>query len=361
MVSKEEIKDTINYWVEEYVGPKRGEEILITADNETNKMVLELVTEMVSQKGARVVVCLVPPAVVEGAEEGSHIGQRFIEMPRILFEARKAADKLIDLGGIPDHNPYVTRLDYEYKARRYTLQRGSKRPEFLLTENARYPRAIMVEVARKVFEKLWASRNFRLLHPWGTDLTFEAIPGNWGHPNANMPASGWGKYRLGRAVIGCNPPETCNGVVVTKYCKDLGGDLKQPLKVKFVDGWAEEVEGGVEAEKVKVLVEEDRNNRRIQEIMMGLNPKSSAYNEVGKITYEGSNGAGNIHIAIGREVGRFTSTQHITIAFLPKVTLYADGEYLIKEGRLTVLDDQEIRKVAARYGDPDKLLSQIDL
>jgi hypothetical protein len=54
-----------------------------------------------------------------------------------------------------------------------------------------------------------------------------------------------------------------------------------------------------------------------------------------KVTYEGTAGAGNIHVAIGREVGRYASSQHITIAFLPKVTLYADGEYLInhKMGR----------------------------
>ncbi len=364
MVTKEDIRDTLNYWVDEYVRAKKGEDILITADEKTNKMVLEVVTELVSQRGARVTVCMVPPPpLAEGAEEGSHIGEKFIEMAPSLYEARKVADKLIDLGGIPDHNPYVTSLDYDYKARRYHLQHGNKRAEYLLTEFARFPRAIMVETARKVFEKVRAARTFRLVHPWGTDLTFEAIPGNWGPPNGSMPASGWGKYRLGRAVIGCNAPETCNGVVVSRYSKDLGGDLKQAIKVKFADGWAEEVEGGEEAAKVRSLIGDDRNNRRIQEIMMGLNPKASAYKdaEKKKLTYDGTAGAGNIHIAIGREVGRFASSQHITVAFLPKVTLYADKEYLIKEGRLTVLDDPEVRKVAAKYGDPDKLLKQVDL
>ncbi len=362
MVTEEDIRDTLNYWVDEYVRAKKGEDILITADEKTNKMVLEVVTELVSQRGARVTVCMVPPPpLAEGAEEGSHIGEKFIEMDPFLYEARKAANKLIDLGGIPGHNPYVTSLDYDYKARRHNLLHGDKKPEYLLTEFARFPRAIMLEIARKVFEKLRATLTYRLVHPWGTDLTFEAIPGNWGPPNGSMPVSGWGKYRLGRAVIGCNAPETCNGVVVSRYSKDLGGDLKQPVKVKFVDGWAEEVEGGEEAAKVRALIGDDRNNRRIQEIMMGLNPKASAYKENKKLTYDGTSGTGNVHIAIGREVGRFASSQHITIAFLPKVTLYVGGEYLIKEGRLTVLDDPEVRKVAAKYGDPDKLLKQVDL
>lgn len=94
---------------------------------------------------------------------------------------------------------------------------------------------------------------------------------------------------------------------------------------------------------------------------MGLNAKASAYKAPGKLTYDGTAGAGNIHVAIGREVGRYASSQHITPAFLPAVTLTADGEYLIKDGRLTVFDDPDIRKVAAKYGDPDKLLAQVDL
>jgi hypothetical protein len=31
---------------------------------------------------------------------------------------------------------------------------------------------------------------------------------------------------------------------------------------------------------------------------------------------------------------------------------------VIKRGRLTVLDDPEVRKVAARYGDPDEILKE---
>ena len=141
----------------------------------------------------------------------------------------------------------------------------------------------------------------------------------------------------------------------------MGGDLKEPLTVKFVDGWAEEITGGEEAARITSIIGEDRNNRRVQEIMMGLNPKASAYKETGKLTYDGTSGAGNVHFAIGREVGRYASSQHITIAFLPRVTLYADKERLIDDGRLTVLDDPDVRKVAAKYGDPDKLLQQVDL
>ncbi len=123
----------------------------------------------------------------------------------------------------------------------------------------------------------------------------------------------------------------------------------------------EEATGGEGAKKIEALIAGDRYNRRIQEITMGLNPKATAYRKDGRITYYGSPGAGNIHVAIGREVGRYASSQHITIAFMPKVTLYADSCLLINKGRLTVLDDPSMRDFASHYGDPDKLLSQIDL
>jgi 2,5-dihydroxypyridine 5,6-dioxygenase len=362
MITKEDIKDTLNYWLDEYVKAKKGEDILIAADDKTNTMVLEAVTELLSQRGVRVTICMVPaPPLAEGAEAGSHIGEKFIEMAPSFYEARKAAGKMIDLGGVPAHNPYVTVLDYEAKARRHSLQHGNRKAEYLLTEFARFPRAIMLETGLKVLSKVRTARTFRLLHPWGTDITFEALPGNWGPRNGSMPASGWGKYRLGRGVIGCNAPETCNGVVVSRYSKDVGGDLKEPVTIRFVDGWAEEITGGEAAAKLNSFMSEDRNNRRIQEIMMGLNPKASAYKENGKLTYDGTAGAGNIHIAVGREVGRYASSQHVTPAFLPRVTLYADGELLINDGRLTVLDDPEVRKIAARYGEPDTLLKQVDL
>ena len=35
-----------------------------------------------------------------------------------------------------------------------------------------------------------------------------------------------------------------------------------------------------------------------------------------------------------------------------------DGTKLVENGRLTVLDDPEVRRVAAKYGNPDELLRE---
>jgi hypothetical protein len=44
--------------------------------------------------------------------------------------------------------------------------------------------------------------------------------------------------------------------------------------------------------------------------------------------------------------------------FFYHVNFEVDGEKLVDRGRLTVLDDPEVRRVAAKYGDPDELLRE---
>ena len=97
------------------------------------------------------------------------------------------------------------------------------------------------------------------------------------------------------------------------------------------------------------------------EIMTGFNPKISAYTPEGEVTYYGSRGAGNTHVATGREVGKYKSSQHVTPGFLPGVSFYVDGEMIIDNGKILFFNDPELRKVAEKYGDPDELFTQVDV
>jgi hypothetical protein len=45
--------------------------------------------------------------------------------------------------------------------------------------------------------------------------------------------------------------------------------------------------------------------------------------------------------------------------FVTEPTLTVDGVPLLDKGYLTVLDDPQVRAVAAKYGDPDELLLQV--
>ncbi len=76
--------------------------------------------------------------------------------------------------------------------------------------------------------------------------------------------------------------------------------------------------------------------------------------------------AGVFHIAVGMTAGGFTAEftnkhgypVHHKDFVIYRPTLTVDGELIIDRGHLTALDDPEIRAIAARYGDPDKLLKQ---
>ena len=52
------IKETLENWVDEWAQVKKGEKVLITADDRTDKMVLETVTQLAIEKGAKVSVCI---------------------------------------------------------------------------------------------------------------------------------------------------------------------------------------------------------------------------------------------------------------------------------------------------------------
>ena len=76
--------------------------------------------------------------------------------------------------------------------------------------------------------------------------------------------------------------------------------------------------------------------------------------------------AGLFHIAVGTTAGGFTAEftnehgypVHHKDFVIYRPTLTVDGEVIIERGHLTALDDPEIRAIAAKYGDPDKLLKQ---
>ncbi len=367
MAKMQQLVGVLKVWIDEWAQVKGGEDVLVVADTKTDQTVLDLVVMLATERGARVTTCIAPPMpVASGAMEGSHIGEKYAPLPKPLFEAVKAADRVLTLGGTSGHNLYWHILNYEYKAPTIPLGPGASDPDWLLSEASRFPRELLRQIDLKFSRIVQEGKLFRLTHPVGTDLTFTALPGNWTsidnippYPAPSKVMFVW--HPLGRGATGANPPETADGIVVSPYCKDLGGALKEPVKFTFIDGWCTVVEGGSEAEKIKQLIGDDPNNRRIEEIEHGLNPKMSAYTSGGQVTYSGSGGAGNVHLSIGREEGRYASSEHITIAFLTKVTFYVDGKLLINKGRNMVLDDPEIREIAKKYGKPDKLLSQVDL
>jgi hypothetical protein len=131
--------------------------------------------------------------------------------------------------------------------------------------------------------------------------------------------------------------------------------LSSPLFLTFRDHRAVDARGECADWWNDFLQRNDENSGWLAECMWGIHPKASG---------GGGRGASNphlLHFGIGNSIpyGGPTFSRTWQVMFVTNATLTVDGTPILQDGHLTTLDEPEIRAVAARYGDPDELLSQV--
>ena len=122
------------------------------------------------------------------------------------------------------------------------------------------------------------------------------------------------------------------------------GYVPQPIRIQFDSGQIVNVEGGGQV------------GENIRQALEGV--KDVRYPRY----YPGP---GMVQLAFGtdrynlvRDTEPTLSSHHRDIDCFYYVTVEIDGKKLVYRGRLNVLDDAEVRRVAGRYGDPDTLLEE---
>ena len=163
------------------------------------------------------------------------------------------------------------------------------------------------------------------------------------------------------ALGGFAVTQTCEGVCVTRHCSLLGGELSEPLAVRFKDG----IIVGADGPELMPLLADELNG--IHAILMGLSPKASPFRYGRYLLSNNGAGVGVCHIALGGP-GLFfrkgewgpVGNKHFQLGDLPKISLWAGAERVVDDGYLMALRDPQVREVARRYGDPDELLRQFD-
>ncbi len=165
------------------------------------------------------------------------------------------------------------------------------------------------------------------------------------------------------------------GVIVTRA---LSGAPIPEIRIYIDQAVVTRVDGGGAAgEEFRTALERYKNLQfpgfpapgvgNVEEVALGVHPKAKP-DDVGGFG-EARRRSGTVHIGIGAT--RNAETRDVLMkgtSGLPRgqhrdyqmyfSTLILDGEVLIDKGHLTVLDDPEIRKLAAKFGDPDQLLSE---
>jgi aminopeptidase len=111
------------------------------------------------------------------------------------------------------------------------------------------------------------------------------------------------------------------------------GMIKTPITVKVVDGYAEEITGGEEAERlITILDKSGRDARAVAEFGMGTNYKAKLTGQI----LEDEKVFGTIHIAFGNNLtmgGTIAVNSHLD-GLVKEPDVYFDEKLIMKKGKL---------------------------
>jgi hypothetical protein len=246
--------------------------------------------------------------------------------------------------------------------------------EQLASPAVSYPDELLKLIALKTWQAYINGKKIRVTDPMGTDLTFSLDPTNIDRFKETRGMATYGERSVDRPIAHEVHPDTepyltakpdANGVMVTKQVGLI------PLVKLFVEnGQVVRIEGGgIAGENMKTALERFAKVQFpgfypgpgvgwLEEVALGTNPKIGPDGPIRRRS-------GMLHMAWGTDrynrVSEDTPTlpsNHRDMDFFYYVTFEVDGKKLVDNGHLTVLDDPEVRKVAAKYGNPDELLKE---
>lgn len=176
----------------------------------------------------------------------------------------------------------------------------------------------------------------RVTAPNGTDITMDISTRN-GHASKGLfHAKGEsGNLPTGEAYIA--PLEgKSNGVfVVDGSMAGIGVIKGKPIRIVVEDGFAVEISGGAQANKLnKILSNYDMPARNIAEFGIGTNDKA----KLSGLLLEDEKVMGTIHIAIGdnKSMGGLVNVPIHLDGVVKKPTVYFDGAMIMKNGKLLI-------------------------
>jgi len=371
-----------------YGQTKPGDKVLIAVDTHYDRRVVEAVARGLRDMGAKVDVITVevePDRPFTDTDEIEVIMRRepWSNRPRrwegLPWVEKLALDQGYDLlvhgkgGGIPN-------VPHRYEAIPY-LQ-----TEQFASAATVYPRDLHTLINLKTWAMFLTRGQGGTVHltdPEGTDLRYTLFPEYFDGTRRGYGEVPWWGHLLGHGPTPILPQEDATGVV-----HGTTSHFQRPfprIRVEIERGRVETIQGGgAYGDGWRSLHEESRNTQYpcfprpglfwLWEVAIGTNPKIARPRNIHMLSSGGfeweRRRSGIIHIGLGTrwrgpeevwagERGILYGHLHVHL-FFPTLTITtAKGERIpvIENGHLTTLDDPEVRDLAARYGDPDRILS----
>lgn len=372
-----------------------GEEVLILADTTVDLDVIEAYRVGYTAAGARVNV-LTFPSRGAGASSGQITDKVLTGLfPKVAVGAMKEADLYINLSGMAElHGLYGTGhsiygldpgdLYKKYGTRALSITISNK--EALASDWAVYPQDLLMYLGYKGIEAVEKAAKgdpenavVHITDPQGTDFTFTGFKISSKKSLKNDPFGPMNVH--GTKQVGLLPHKpfpNAEGVIVSTSIHT--GPVPQ-VKATLEGGRVVKLEGGGEISMIwpkswkegkdcssigrKTSFGEhlQPGNNWLEEVMWGVHPRTFRqgikYLGQGSETFKAWSGgirrAGVIHFGIGGGMDEFYRHRDLEVFY---ATMTINGEKIIENGHLLMLDDPEIRTEAAKYGDPDELLTE---
>jgi leucyl aminopeptidase (aminopeptidase T) len=332
------------------VNVKLHEQVLIVTDTKSDMNVTLGLAAVCREAGADVSVTIMEARSMPHEEP-----------PRPVAEAVKAADVVfLPLTEAITYSPSVK------KARELGTRTIVVSPvlDSYCEPGARFPLEIVFRVCEKVFNQWRHGKVMRITSDKGTDLTTELRPQNVvGGPMKPVEPGTFEVFAGGTGDVGLWPAWTSNGVVYFDHVETFPYALSTPLKAEIKKGRATKFQG----DPTQVKFFEDMRAKfgddawHLGEIMIGLNPFAKIRLDVPE-PLEAQRHAGVMHMAFGQSIDFYDDPTDRKTMRNPSVNpgvhtdhtlvdanMFIDDEPCIEKGKLLVLHDPEIQKLAKKY------------
>ncbi|MBI4483341.1 MAG: hypothetical protein HY652_10680 [Acidobacteria bacterium] len=365
---------------------KGGEKVLIVTDRTVDPLVVEALETGILEVPRVDLTVIKLRGFPELTDASDILEEVFLKVwwPDYVFQAMETADLVIPIARFTDAHLlpddwYGHRKKHDARWVRFPWVT----PELLYSGELSFPRELFDLINKKVWAQMVNARQLKVTDPLGTDVTVEIDPRFW-EDMKKLPGGLDVPRTPGHITMRPAAYNTrANGVEVANQ---LHTGPVPKIKLTIQDSKAVSIEGGGKfGETLKAVNEKYKDIHYpgfrepgiawLEEISLGTHPKAIRALNVEKLTggakwwggAQGRRRSGVLHLAYGTSIGANGNLEFQKRSGHPvqhrdtelyHATYILDGKTIVKDGHLMVLDDPEVRALAAKYGNPDQLLRE---
>jgi hypothetical protein len=340
-----QLMEAANNCVRDYCLIEPGERVLVVAEPDSDALVVSSFAAAATLAGAEVATITVSPFSAGGFDVDA--------TSDMLLGAFERSDVVIACTYFEfahAEKTFFSRI-FGSQQRVCSILMGAT-PGCLLTAG-RFPMPLYLEIAKHAHRQMDGCKQVRYVTETGTDIVFDGPQGIGS--SQPLQRGTWSVF----PPMGINfYPDDTNGVFVIEESTITGRPLS-PIAVTMKDNLVATVEGGAAADRASIEAF-STGPYYMRHAVVGLNPKIRMVNAP---QFERERAAGTAYLGIdGTDAdGNIDRTKpglaHLDVIF-DTPTVYVDGELMVKDRRLLLLEDEELMEFAQQYGEPRRILAQ---